>query len=243
MLLRSSLRPALQGRGQLMTRSVARHMATVSSIPEIKRREVRCLDIATFTQGNAQDKEQFCAQLSHALRYTGFTKLRNHGIATSDIDKVFDWVSERVDSPIYKSMLTDVRKNKRFFDLPLEAKNKAAHPKQPNPHRGYSYVGQEILSNVKDFEKGEMDAVAVHDIKVFSPFFPLSPPPSTSYDTLFIFLFSFFQMTKMPPMCRNPTIKARSRTSCTPTAGQTKRTFPDSVPLWKTSSTNATMFI
>jgi peptide/nickel transport system substrate-binding protein len=30
----------------------------------------------------------------------------------------------------------------------LRAKNKAAHPAQPNPHRGYSYVGQEILYKV-----------------------------------------------------------------------------------------------
>lgn len=56
--------------------------------------------------------------------------------------------------------------NKRFFDMPLEAKNKTAHPAQPNPHRGYSYVGQEILSRVKDFEKGDRDAPFVHDIKV-----------------------------------------------------------------------------
>lgn len=50
--------------------------------------------------------------------------------------------------------------------MPLEAKNKAAHPSEANPHRGYSYIGQEILSKVKDFEKGSRDAVAVYDNKV-----------------------------------------------------------------------------
>nr|QNN94287.1 EmeC [Acremonium sp.] len=35
----------------------------------------------------------------------------------------------------------------------------------PNPHRGYSYVGQEKLSRVKDFEKGVRETVQVHDIK------------------------------------------------------------------------------
>ena len=48
----------------------------------------------------------------------------------------------------------------------MDLKNKAAHPEQPNPHRGYSYVGQEILSRVKDFEKGDRNAPVVHDIKV-----------------------------------------------------------------------------
>lgn len=40
---------------------------------------------------------------------------------------------------------------------------------QPNPHRGYSYVGQEKLSKVKDFEKGDRDAPDVYDIKVKFP--------------------------------------------------------------------------
>lgn len=57
-------------------------------------------------------------------------------------------------------------KNKGYFDLPLEAKNVAAHPEQPNPHRGYSYVGQENLSRVKDFEKGVRNTVQVYDTKV-----------------------------------------------------------------------------
>lgn len=43
---------------------------------------------------------------------------------------------------------------------------KAAHPACPNPHRGYSYVGQEKLSMVKDFEKGDRDHMVVMDIKV-----------------------------------------------------------------------------
>ena len=56
--------------------------------------------------------------------------------------------------------------NKRFFDLPLASKEKAAHPLEPNPHRGYSYVGQEKLSKVKDYEKGSRKAIDVFDVKV-----------------------------------------------------------------------------
>lgn len=50
--------------------------------------------------------------------------------------------------------------------MPLEAKNVAAHPPEPNPHRGYSYVGQEKLSRVKDFEKGSRELTEVFDVKV-----------------------------------------------------------------------------
>lgn len=56
--------------------------------------------------------------------------------------------------------------NKRFFDLPLAAKEKSAHPPEPNPHRGYSYLGQEKLSKVKDYEKGSRNAIDVFDVKV-----------------------------------------------------------------------------
>jgi isopenicillin N synthase-like dioxygenase len=58
--------------------------------------------------------------------------------------------------------------NQQFFSLPSEQKSKAAHPAEANPHRGYSYVGQEKLSMVKDYEKGTRDAMEVMDIKVRS---------------------------------------------------------------------------
>lgn len=88
----------------------------------------------------------FCQEIRHSLHTVGFIKLVNHGISGDTIDKAFHW-------------------NKRFFDLPLEVKNQAAHPAQPNPHRGYTYVGQEKLSRVADYEKGSRDAKEVYDIK------------------------------------------------------------------------------
>lgn len=62
-----------------------------------------------------------------------------------------------------------ILQNKRFFSLPLAAKTKAAHPYGPNPHRGYSYIGQEKLSKVKDYEKGTRNAAEVYDVKVLVP--------------------------------------------------------------------------
>lgn len=58
--------------------------------------------------------------------------------------------------------------------MPLEAKNVAAHPPEPNPHRGYSYVGQEKLSRVKDFEKGSRELTEVFDVKVRRLSYPQS---------------------------------------------------------------------
>lgn len=53
-----------------------------------------------------------------------------------------------------------------LFALPDEVKAKAAHPPRPNPNRGFTYVGQETLSKVKDYEKGNREGIAVYDVKV-----------------------------------------------------------------------------
>ncbi|EHK97745.1 hypothetical protein M7I_6478 [Glarea lozoyensis 74030] len=45
--------------------------------------------------------------------------------------------------------------NKKFFALPEHIKQKARHPAAPNPHRGWSAVGQEQLSRIAGFEKDE----------------------------------------------------------------------------------------
>lgn len=100
MLLRSSLRPAARlGQGsRAVPFTAARALATVSSsFPDVRHREVRRLDLGRYLQGDAREKQDFCTQLSHELQYTGFTKLSNHGIANSDIDQVFAWVSKDLD--------------------------------------------------------------------------------------------------------------------------------------------------
>ena len=110
-------------------------------------RTVPRLDFSKFLNGTDADRASFCQDLIDSLCNVGFVKLINHGIADDELAHIFDM-------------------NAKFFAMPLDAKNKAAHPPEPNPHRGYSYVGQEKLSMVKDYEKGNRDHVAVHDIKV-----------------------------------------------------------------------------
>ncbi|KAL9002058.1 MAG: hypothetical protein Q9188_004992 [Gyalolechia gomerana] len=107
---------------------------------------IRTLDFSRFLDGDCSARSEFAKQLVDCLGGVGFVKLKNHGISDEDIRQVFDM-------------------NKRFFDLPLTAKDKAAHPPEPNPHRGYSYVGQEKLSKVKDYEKGSRNAIDVFDVK------------------------------------------------------------------------------
>ncbi|TQS32450.1 hypothetical protein Golomagni_07229 [Golovinomyces magnicellulatus] len=104
------------------------------------------LDFSKFLKGGELDKAEFCQDLVDSLCNVGFVKLINHGIQDDELAHIFDM-------------------NAKFFGMPLDAKNKAAHPPEPNPHRGYSYVGQEKLSMVKDYEKGDRNHVAVHDIK------------------------------------------------------------------------------
>ncbi|KAM4057406.1 2OG-Fe(II) oxygenase superfamily protein [Hirsutella rhossiliensis] len=107
---------------------------------------VRTVDFARFFSDDAKVRARLCEELVGCLATVGFVKLINHGIGGDEIRQAFDI-------------------NRRFFRLAPEAKEKAAHPPEPNPHRGYSYVGQEKLSMVKDYEKGSREVLDVFDVK------------------------------------------------------------------------------
>lgn len=70
--------------------------------------------------------------------------------------------------------------NKELFELSHDQKMNFAHPPRPNPHRGYSYVGQEKLSGVSGFERGEKVSVKQTDLKVANPPAAILYPPSFS---------------------------------------------------------------
>ncbi|KAL4947590.1 hypothetical protein BDW69DRAFT_178123 [Aspergillus filifer] len=115
-------------------------------------------DLASESQGR---KDDFCERLYSSLSTLGFVKIRNHSIPDEILDEVFDW-------------------SKRFFSLPLESKLLAAHPVLPNPHRGWSCVGQEKLSVIRQGK-------AVFDLKesfdqgpATDELYPnIFPPPDT----------------------------------------------------------------
>jgi len=43
---------------------------------------------------------------------------------------------------------------------------KVQHPPRPDPHRGWSPIGQEKLSGITNFQKGERAPKLIEDFKV-----------------------------------------------------------------------------
>lgn len=87
------------------------------------------LDFRLYTTGSSQERERFCQELQTALQRWGFVSLFNYGISPHEIHEVFDY-------------------SRRFFSLTEAEKLTAPHPPVPNPHRGYSFVGQEFTSGL-----------------------------------------------------------------------------------------------
>lgn len=123
------------------------------------------LDLSDFVEGSPEKRQKLAMSLLRTFSELGFLKLINHGIEEPMINELFSWV--RLSRTIVSSSEADHdEQNQKLFALPLEVKMKAAHPPRPNPHRGYSYVGQEKLSMVADYEKGVREGKVVHDVKV-----------------------------------------------------------------------------
>lgn len=87
------------------------------------------LDFSKYTSGNTKERDLFCGKLRIALQRWGFVSLINYGIPHEDIEELFDY-------------------SRRFFGLTDAQKMSVPHPPVPNPHRGYSFVGQEFTSSL-----------------------------------------------------------------------------------------------
>ncbi|KAL4986548.1 hypothetical protein BDW68DRAFT_124613 [Aspergillus falconensis] len=118
--------------------------------------DIPTLSLTDFTSGTQSQRDTFCRDLYASLSTLGFVKIRNHTIPDEILDQVFDW-------------------SKRFFALPLASKALAAHPAQANPHRGWSCVGQEKLSVIRQGK-------AVFDLKES---FDLGPENDPLYPNIF----------------------------------------------------------
>ncbi|GAM84982.1 hypothetical protein ANO11243_029850 [Dothideomycetidae sp. 11243] len=104
------------------------------------------LDYRLFSHGDPAQRQQFCEDLVKTFAGYGFAKLRNHGLSDERVDEAFSY-------------------SNKFFNLPLHIKQKAKHPEAPNPHRGYSGVGQEKISAITGFEKGERSEVRAAELR------------------------------------------------------------------------------
>lgn len=81
-------------------------------------------------------REQTAKALSGFLHSHGFVALTGHGVLPQLIHDAFVML-------------------KRLFDLPLEEKMKAPHPKAPAPHRGYTPSGGEDASGMAAHEESD----------------------------------------------------------------------------------------
>ncbi|KAL4884493.1 Clavaminate synthase-like protein [Aspergillus karnatakaensis] len=94
------------------------------------------LDFNRFRSTDASQRQEFCKELCETLSVYGFAKIRNTTLSNDLIDQIF-------------------KHTRSFFALPNEIKAKAKHPEAPNPHRGWSAVGQERVWKISGFEQNK----------------------------------------------------------------------------------------
>lgn len=81
------------------------------------------VDLADFTHGNAEQRQQFVNDLGRAYEETGFVAVKNHGIADALIARLYE-------------------ETEQFFTLPTETKLKYRIPELAG-QRGYTSFGTE----------------------------------------------------------------------------------------------------
>ncbi|TRX91025.1 hypothetical protein FHL15_008007 [Xylaria flabelliformis] len=123
------------------------------------RNMIPTLDLSHFTAGNDQQRRQFADGLLAGLIDTGFVKIINHGFEKERLDE-----------------------SKKFFNQPVEEKNKVANEPGPKPVRGYSAKSVEYVSRLVDDKtskpitdsKEHFDLGSAHDTE-FPNQWPQSP--------------------------------------------------------------------
>ena len=93
------------------------------------------VDLSAFTakcdsQARRRETASMLAQSCHLHGCVGVT---GHGVSTALLKRAFEM-------------------SRKLFDLPMEEKMKAPHPKGPTPHRGYSAPGKEKAFTKEDLE-------------------------------------------------------------------------------------------
>jgi isopenicillin N synthase-like dioxygenase len=116
---------------------------------------VPIVNIAPYRRGPASAKAQLVAEVDRACRDIGFLVITGHGVSPELI--------QRVEST-----------SRRFFELPLEAKQALKRPKDDQV-RGYSAVGNEGLS----YSLGKK---APGDLKESLSIGPINPPDNPYFN-------------------------------------------------------------
>jgi len=93
------------------------------------------VDLQQFTQGNAQERSDFVADLGAAFSNVGFVAVKNHGLSKPQTENLY-------------------REVKAFFDLPLETKLAYEIPELAG-QRGYTSFGREHAKGMTEADLKE----------------------------------------------------------------------------------------
>ncbi|KAH7308630.1 hypothetical protein B0I35DRAFT_464197 [Stachybotrys elegans] len=104
------------------------------------------LDMSAFLHGDAPARLEFAQSLAGSLKTYGMAKLRAQDLVGCNIPGLFEMA-------------------KQFFDLDVQAKMSAAMPTSGNPHRGYSFIGQENISGITGFADSLKQGKSLIDVK------------------------------------------------------------------------------
>ncbi|MFM1932280.1 MAG: hypothetical protein RL226_1583, partial [Bacteroidota bacterium] len=94
---------------------------------------IPAVDLADWMSGDETRRQKFVKELGHAYENIGFVAVKNHLIDDETVEKLY-------------------REVKRFFDLPLEIKQKYEDPNIAG-QRGYTSFGKE---HAKDSNAGDL---------------------------------------------------------------------------------------
>ncbi|KAF9255616.1 flavonol synthase/flavanone 3-hydroxylase [Marasmius fiardii PR-910] len=92
------------------------------------------IDFANFGDGTSSEAYEIGKRFFEACRDVGFAYLINTGIHQETVDGMFEWSA-------------------RFFELPLEIKQKAPNSPEKGTHCGYTGVGHEQVTRMADSDR------------------------------------------------------------------------------------------
>lgn len=119
---------------------------SIKMAPVPTEASIPLIDFALFHEGTPCQRKSLGDQIVTAMKNYGFLYIVNHGIPSEMFENAFSW-------------------SKRFFELPLEEKQKCAHPENGAHHRGWSSLGKEKVVQMV-FDKAEIDKLRnIPDVK------------------------------------------------------------------------------
>jgi len=116
--------------------------------------EVPIIDVSPFMSGTPEGRQKVADEVGRACRDIGFMVISGHGVPSDLVTNTYDV-------------------SRRFFDLPVETKNKVHQP-TPDQVRGYSGLCEEGLSY-------SLDEPTPPDLKESFTVGPVDVPPNDPY--------------------------------------------------------------